>query len=529
MGSNVNAKSRSTLLFIGFAVCVLEVFIVQERTLILADQPYDLRLVLQGLLRLVWDCSVYALLVLTLHRNVLALLFVAQFIFFNVVVMYSDYFWHPLSLVDGLRNVSESMLVAPHGASIINLWVVAILFAVLMIKLGLVGGAGERAAERGLQPAVQKRWIVRSLVAAGITLTIGLATAPTKTHQSLISSYGPALGYLVPTAVDATLPFSDRLLARAVEAGRYRSDRLSPVEAPLTIGEKFVIVQVESLDWGVIDFDIDSQPVAPFLRALRDRSMFYKLEAIHIHGSADADFVAMMGRRPSPDTITYYVKDYPYDEALPHLLRDRGYSTAFLHGVEGSYYSRRTVFSQMGFDRLVFEEELEAERGRKKPVRSMGFEDEVLFDAAATDINSQEGKSFAFVVTVTSHGPFNTLPEDAVRLIQAPRSQAENYFNTIHYVDQSLEKFIARLPKGTTVVIYGDHVSQVKHPGYDPGIDQRREFVPLYIHNVGEDLSQVQTTRSAPIATDGALNFIDVSAYLRANLEPNRGVATQTP
>lgn len=525
----MNAKKRSTLLIFGLVLCIAEVFIVQERTIILVDQSYDLRLVWQGGLRLFWDASVCALLVLTLHRNALALLFVGQFIFFNVVVMYQSYFWHPLSLVDGLRNVSESMLVAPHGASIIDIRVVALLFVLLLVKLLLVGGAGERADERGLKPDTRRRWVVRSLVVAAVTLTVGLATAPTKTHESLIASYGPALGYLVPTAFDAALPYSDRLLARAIEAGRYTSDRLTPVEAPLAIGDKFIILQVESLDWGVIDQDINGQPVAPFLRALRERSMFYKMEAIHVHGSADADFVAMMGRRPSPDTIAYYVDGYPYDEALPHLLRERGYATTFFHGVEGEYFSRRKAYSQMGFDRLVFEEEIEAERGVKKSPRSMGFDDDVLFDTAATALDAHDDKAFAFIITVTSHGPFNTLPENAVRLISNPSTAAEMYFNTIHFVDRELESFVDRLPKGTTLVIYGDHVSQVKHPGYDPGIIGRREFVPLYIHNVGEDLSQSQLTRSKAIATDGELNFIDVWAYLRANLLNPRSVATQTP
>lgn len=510
------SSHKPLMLLAGFALCLAEVFVVQERTLLLPGQTRDLALVLQSLVRLFWDAGVCALLVLTLHRNVLALVFALQFAFFNVAILYRDYFRHPLSIVDGLRSISESIFVAPHGATLIDPWVVGVLFAVMMGKLALVGGAGERASERGLDGGTRRRWALRSGLVAVVALTVGLGATPAVEGQGLVTRYGPSVGYVVPSAMDATLPYSDRLLARALEAGRHPTDRLTPVETPIPLGDQVVIAQVESLDWGVVDLDLDGRAVTPFLRALKGRSMFYKLEAIHIHGSADADFVAMTGRLPSPDTIPYYVAGYPYDEALPHLLRTLGYRSTFLHGVSGSFFKRRAAYEQMGFDRLIFAEELAADFALVKPPRQLGFDDHVLFDVAATELLAHEGKAFAFLVTVTSHGPFDAVPEGEPLLFAKPATAAERYFNSIHYVDRALEAFIDKLPAGTTVVLYGDHVSQVDHPGYDPGIDGRREFVPLYIHNVGDDLSAAQATRQQPIATEGRLNFVDVSAYLRA-------------
>lgn len=508
--------SRSLLLLAGFALCLVEVFVIQERTLLLPGQTRDATLVLQSMGRLLWDAGVCGLVVLGLHRNLLALVFALQFVFFNVAILYRDYFRHPLSIVDGLRSISESIFVAPHSATLVDPWVVGVLLAVMLAKLALVGGAGEKAADRGLDPPTRRRWMVRSGVVAVVALTVGLVASPAVEGQGLVTRYGPSVGYVVPSVMDATLPYSDRLLARAIEAGRHPTDRLTPVEAPITLGEKIVIAQVESLDWGVIDHDVDGRAVTPFLRGLRDRSMFYKLEAVHIHGSADADFVAMTGRLPSPDTIPYYVAGYPYDEALPQLLRTLGYRSTFLHGVSGDFFKRRAAYEQMGFDRLIFAEELTADFALRKPQGQLGFDDHVLFDVAATELESHEQPSFAFLVTVSSHGPFNALPEGEPRLFEKPKTAAQRYFNSMSYVDRALEAFIGKLPAGTTVVLYGDHVSQVDHPGYDPGIDGRREFVPLYIHTVGADLSTVQATRHQPIATEGRLNFVDVSAYLRA-------------
>lgn len=511
--------SKTKLLGAGFVLCLLELFIIQAQTLHYPGEPVTWTLFGQSVVRLVWDASICALLVLTMHRTALALLFVGQFIFFNIVVLYHSYFKHPLSLVDGLRNVSESMLVAPHSVSIIDLRIVSALFALLLLKLLLVGGAGERPSERGLASGARRRFVKYASVGGAGALAVGLVTAPHETNQSLVSRYGPALGYMVPTAFDATLPYSDRMLARAIEAGRHSSDRLTPVETPISVGSPFVIIQVESLDYGVIDFDIGGVAVTPYLRSLRDRSLFYKLEAIHIHGSADADFVAMMGRLPSPDTIAYYVDGYPYDDALPHFLSQHGYDTRlFLHGVEGNFFGRRNAFNQMGFSEILFEEDLLSEYGLKKRPSDLGIEDASLFRTAQQALLKSVGKSFAFLITVTSHGPFTSLPPDAPRLIANPSSAAERYFNSIHYVDGALREFIEGLPDGATVVIYGDHTSQVDFPGYEPGVERRREFVPLYIHQTGENLAEVQATRNLPLARTGDVTFIDVSAFLRARI-----------
>src|SRR5690606_34714595 len=108
-----------------------------------------------------------------------------------------------------------------------------------------------------------------------------------------------------------------------------------------------------------LDLEFEGEPLMPFLAELRKRSRFYKVRAIHENGSADADFAMLTGKAPSPDVIPYRIEGYPYENPLPSLFRRAGYRTEFYHGLYGHFFHRRPIIEKsMGFDSVVFEEEL---------------------------------------------------------------------------------------------------------------------------------------------------------------------------
>ena len=93
---------------------------------------------------------------------------------------------------------------------------------------------------------------------------------------------------------------------------------------------------------------------------------------------------------------------------------------------------------------------------------------------------------------------------------------APSYLDSIHYVDQSIGKYIEALPQGTIVVIYGDHGAHAdgESLGYKNAEYEGVALVPFLIHQVGGDLSSLQKTRGAELATSGELTLLDMVLFI---------------
>ena len=86
-----------------------------------------------------------------------------------------------------------------------------------------------------------------------------------------------------PVAGRAVLPGDNEILNKAIENRKKTSDKLTPLEAPLAVQDRLVIIQAESLCCEVIGYqcevrDADGKtqkvPVTPFLNQLRDVSRY---------------------------------------------------------------------------------------------------------------------------------------------------------------------------------------------------------------------------------------------------------------
>ncbi len=120
-----------------------------------------------------------------------------------------------------------------------------------------------------------------------------------------------------------------------------------------------------------------------------------------------------------------------------------------------------------------------------------------------------------FIITLTSHWPYNAPCRKRIIPFPQPANEAQDFFNSMRYVDDCLRDYIKSLPPHTTVVIYGDHTTNVQDdrvPDRGPGGE---EYVPVFIYDTDRDLAELQRTRNDPLATDGRLNLLDISTFLR--------------
>jgi 2,3-bisphosphoglycerate-independent phosphoglycerate mutase len=81
-------------------------------------------------------------------------------------------------------------------------------------------------------------------------------------------------------------------------------------------------------------------------------------------------------------------------------------------------------------------------------------------------------------------------------------------------LDTCLRNYVASLGKGVTVVIYGDHPTEVARGDFSPSRNATGEYVPVFIYDTDRNLADLQKTH-AEFAESGKLKLIDISSYLR--------------
>jgi phosphoglycerol transferase MdoB-like AlkP superfamily enzyme len=237
------------------------------------------------------------------------------------------------------------------------------------------------------------------------------------------------------------------------------------------------------------------------------------------------DYAATTHVEPYPGVVPYRLPGMSYTNATPAFMKQHGFETYVFHGNSALFYERGAVFDDLGFDHMFFKEELAP---LHLPTSLIGVRDADVLRCMLKAI--QPGKrSYLFGITLDSHTPFQQLLPSEMEIFPHPENTAQRYLNAIRHVDNCLRTFIGQLPKGTTVVLYGDHTAGIHSDEFNSDDAQGRERVGCLIYQVGGDLGAQQKTRNAPIATDGSLNLLDVMSYLRQSVAANAGSAPLSP
>lgn len=433
-------------------------------------------------------------------------------LFASAAIAYHAFFERALSLQTLKTSLLEGAAVAGVGLDLVS-WETLL---VLCILIGVKGAFVWRDRSH-----LRMRWRLAAifLVAwAGLGLWANKNLLPLQMLVKHVpfERMAAAYGYLW-TWMGEQIHLEGRVLERALEAAtKNRSNRLSG-EAALPVAEKVAIIQMESVEFESLGYELGGELVMPFLSSLRETSRFYKVRAIHENGSADADFSMLTGLAPSPDVITYRIRGYPYEDPLPSLFRRAGYRTEFFHGLYGDFFNRRPIMERrMGFDSVVFEEELVEHHGAT-PTR-WGVKDRDVFQLAAREMNATEGPVFQFIITLTSHNPFDFLDEHEREIsprLPPPKDERERrlyrYADSIRYLDRVLEAYYEALPDGSLLVLYGDHSSFALPRAVRDSDGKLIEFVPYLVHQKGNRLESADPA----LARGGTLTQLDMVTHIR--------------
>ena len=441
------------------------------------------------------------------------------------LIIYAKYFMQPFSIFTLIYQSNEGWLVKEYVWALIP-WGIASGLILLLAGQWWVLFAARRPRFTWRQ--IGGLWLT-FLAVYGALFFVADQIDPLRKLLTKrgVARTGMIRGYMDTWIGELYYLTDDAILKRALERRQDASDKLSPQEADIPIGDHVVVMQCESLDFNLLDHSENGKVLTPFLNELKKTSLFYRIETMHSQGTADADFAAVCGYPPSADVITYNIPNYPYENTLPQMLRKFGFHTQALHGYWGSFYNRRFAFQKCGFDDILFQEELNRKYGL--PISNLGVLDRDVLNQSAKLLNQTPGRVFQFIITLSTHGPFNSIAESDREVFTKHPTLSQNYLNSIRYLDHCLEDWYGKLPEGTTVMIYGDQAADVNEGDFHADRDAvtHKEYAPCLIFKKGVDFSQLQKTRDLPQAFNGELGLIDLVWYFRGQIEKSFTPAPQ--
>lgn len=234
-------------------------------------------------------------------------------------------------------------------------------------------------------------------------------------------------------------------------------------------------MQVESLDFELLEMDVDGQPVMPFLRSLLPNAILLRLDGTKKLASANSDFELFNGLEASPDFVHYeYEKAYP--RSLIALLTSNKRPVEAFHGLPANYMNLRAAYKLQGFSRYHDIEVMRAAGVRPLDCWWAGVvTDKDLFDYAAQQMPS--GPFVQFIITMSMH-----LPEYVDRIAPERRfcSSSRSAFLTLaHDTDIALRHYVAKLPQGAMLILWGDHRSYSR---------DNSGLIPFLVYIKGENL-----------------------------------------
>lgn len=232
-----------------------------------------------------------------------------------------------------------------------------------------------------------------------------------------------------------------------------------------------VAIQLESFfDPTKVRFlEFSEDPIPHFRQLMKEYSSGYYTVPSVGAGTANTEFETLTGM-----SMRYFGPgEYPYKgilqnntcESIANVLSGIGYSTHAIHNNEANFYSRRIVYSQMGFNSFTSAEYMDTQ----DDINPLGWmRDENLIKYIESALDSSDNQDLVFTVSVQGHGayPEEPLYEDPQILVSGAESDEANckweyYVNEIYEMDQFVYDLIRMLEareEPTVLLLYGDHL-----------------------------------------------------------------------
>lgn len=222
------------------------------------------------------------------------------------------------------------------------------------------------------------------------------------------------------------------------------------------------------------------RPFTPFLDSLLDQSLYFSNAFANGKKSIEA-VPAIFASIPSLLDNPYISSHYNTNAitALPDLLKEKGYSTAFYHGATNGSMKFDVFAAHAGFDHYFGRTEYDNEEHADD---SWGILDEYFLPWTATSITQELKEPFmAGLFTMSSHHPYFVPEKYRKKLPKGDHPMAQS----IAYADMSLELFFKAAKnqpwyENTVFILCADHTPAGTSKRYTQRIGMYQIPIAIY-------------------------------------------------
>ncbi|QIL51244.1 LTA synthase family protein [Weissella coleopterorum] len=253
-------------------------------------------------------------------------------------------------------------------------------------------------------------------------------------------------------------------------------------------GKNVFVIHLESFQQFVIDLQVNGQEVTPFINSLyhSDSTLSFNnfFNQVGQGKTSDAENMLETGTfgLPSGSLFASHGSDQTF-QAMPAILhQNQDYSSAVFHGNNASFWNRNNVYKNMGYQ-YFFDASYYDTSGDK--AMGYGLKDKLLFNDSIKYLERLQQPFYAKYITVTNHFPYTLDDRDKDSNFQTTSTDSDvvnGYFETNHYLDQSIQEFYNYLDKSgladnSMIVLYGDHygISNSENKSLAPVIGKSAE------------------------------------------------------
>lgn len=251
-----------------------------------------------------------------------------------------------------------------------------------------------------------------------------------------------------------------------------------------------IILQLESVQNFVVNKTINGKEITPNLnKFLKENIEFTNMQNQSYSSTADSEYGVMNSVYPLENGQSFgQYSTNEYDDIYEMFKKD-GYTTTYIHGNEGGFWNRYSVYSCVPIDNLIFDDVFDESTERINGYVS----DEEVYKKIIEEMKTYDNKFLVNIVASSSHIAFD-LPgirnkDEKVTIDVGGKYKNTlfgNYLEAVNYADYAFGIFIDELKKSnlyedTVILVYGDHA----------GMQMYNEEMLDYIRKY-EDINDVQ-------------------------------------
>ena len=256
-------------------------------------------------------------------------------------------------------------------------------------------------------------------------------------------------------------------------------------------GKNVVLIILESFAKEYVGFFNEGNGYTPFLDSLLANS--YVFTNAYSNGTRSIESLpSIFAGIPPLMNTPYIISNFSANkiDALPAILKSKGYNTSFYHGGLNGTMGFNSFCSTAGISDYFGKNEYP--KKDKDDDGAWGIPDEPYLQYFAQELNKKPTPFFTSVFTLSSHHPYkisekykNQFPEGKLPI-----------HKTIGYTDFALKQFFASAKKSawfknTLFVFTADHSSETLNPIYSTVIG--RNAIPTFIYDPSGEIKGQDT------------------------------------